>query len=78
MGGTVDVTSVLLRASDPTVATRLGSREHGESLERHLERSARMAGRLDRAAAEGVHRVETDGLAPDAIAEQILELSGWR
>ena len=77
MGGTVDATSVLLRASDSAVAARLGGREHGESLERHLHRSARMANRLDQMAADGVHRLETDGLAPDAVAEQILTLSGW-
>jgi broad-specificity NMP kinase len=77
MGGTVEATSVLLRASDPAIKARLRGREHGESLERHLQRSARMANRLDRAAADGVHRLETDGLAPAAVAEQILALSGW-
>ncbi|MGI6877733.1 hypothetical protein [Microbacterium sp. gxy059] len=77
MGGTVDAISVLLRADDETVAARLGKREQGESLERHLARSARMPGRLDRAAPDGARRVETDGLAPAAVAERILELSGW-
>lgn len=77
MGGTVEVTSVLLRASDSAVESRLGYREHGEGLESHLERSARMAARLDKAAADGVHRLETDNLTPDAVAERILQLSGW-
>lgn len=77
MGGAVDTTSVLLRASGPAVATRLGNREHGESYEHHLARSARMADRLDQAAAESVHRIETDDMTPVAIAERILALSGW-
>lgn len=77
MGGEVDVTSVLLRASNPTVAARLGGREHGESLERHLERSARMANRLDQATGDAVHRLETDGVTPAAVAQRVLALSGW-
>ncbi|GAA2105894.1 ATPase [Brevibacterium salitolerans] len=77
VGGTAEVTCVLLRASDASIAQRLGGREQGESLRRHLERSARIAGRLDRAAPDGVHRIETDGLTPQALAEQILDLSGW-
>lgn len=77
MGGTVEATSALLRASDSAVAARLGNREHGESLERHLERSATMANRLDQETSDGVHRLETDGVTPDAVAQRILALSGW-
>ena len=75
MGGAVEATSVLLRGDDSTIAARLGNREQGESLERHLKSSARMAARLDQAAAEGVHRLNTDALTSEAVAEQILALS---
>lgn len=61
MGGAAEVTSVLLRAGDAAVTERLGVREHGASLDRHLERGAVMADHLDRSAGEQVHRLDTEG-----------------
>lgn len=77
IGGTVRVTAILLRAGDGTIAARLGQREHGDSLRRHLDRSATAATRLDASAPEWVHRLETDGLASREIAQRILTLSRW-
>lgn len=77
MGDDPLVTGVLLRASDEAARERLGRREHGESLTRHLERSRRAADRLDASAPASIHRVETDGLDPLGIARLILPLLGW-
>lgn len=77
MGDAPITTSVLLRASDPIAAARLGGREHGESLERHLERSRVMAEHLDATTPSEVHRIDTDGLDPTTIAELILGLCDW-
>lgn len=77
MGDDPRVTSVLLRASDESTAQRLAVREHGASLELHLERSARMAPRLDTQAPVHVHRIDTDGRTPRAIALEVAGLIGW-
>ncbi|HIX00989.1 MAG TPA: ATPase [Candidatus Nesterenkonia stercoripullorum] len=78
MGGPVEATSVLLRASSLVVASRLGARERGESLDRHLTSSAKMADHLDQATPKRAHRLETDGLSPADVAARILALSDWR
>ncbi len=77
MGDNPRVTSVLLRASDASTAQRLTVREHGTSLDHHLERSALMAPRLDDDAPSQAHRIDTDGRTPRAIAEEIAALVGW-
>lgn len=77
MGGNPRVTSVLLRASDESTARRLAIREHGPSLELHLERSSRTAPRLDEQAPPHVHRIETDGRTPHTIAAEIAALIDW-
>ncbi len=77
MGGAVSVTSVLLRASDPVAAGRLAKRDAGASLERHISRSNTAASHLDQTVPAGVHRLDTDDQGPAAVAELILELSGW-
>ena len=71
------VTSVLLQASNATAATRLGQREHGASLQAHIERSTAAATRLELEAADETHRINTDGQTPTALAQQILTLAGW-
>lgn len=71
------VTAVLLRAGHDTIACRLEEREHGESLQRHLARSTAAATRLDVSAPASVHRLDTDGLSPETVAERILALTGW-
>ncbi|MFT4233422.1 MAG: adenylyl-sulfate kinase [Microbacterium sp.] len=77
MGDAPETTSVLLRASEETVSARLGQREHGESLERHLQRSIESASRLEDRAPSTVHRMDTDGQTPVEIAERILAIVGW-
>lgn len=67
MGDPPQATSVLLRGSDSAVADRLGRRDSGESLERHLTRSARAAQFLDEGAGAHVHRIDTDGRPPEDI-----------
>ncbi|MDO5644843.1 MAG: hypothetical protein Q4G21_04000 [Dermabacter sp.] len=67
---------VLLRGSDTTAAERLGRREHGESFDRHLERSTSMSQKLDHDAPANVHRIDTDGLTPTEVAAKILAVSG--
>ncbi len=77
MGDEPRITAVLLRASDESTADRLKRREQGESLRRHLERSARSAGYLDKYAQENVHRIDTDGRDPGSIATTIATMLGW-
>ncbi|PWC06453.1 adenylyl-sulfate kinase [Mycetocola zhujimingii] len=77
LGGDVDATGVLLRAGTGSVEVRLGMREQGDSLSRHLERSAAAALRLDAEAPVDVHRIDTDGLTAREIATRLLDLIGW-
>jgi hypothetical protein len=77
MGGSPRVTAVLLTASAATVRERLAQREIGSQLDWHIERSDRMARRLDRHAPAWVHRVPTDGRTVTEIATEIIALTGW-
>ncbi len=71
------VTGVLLTCSDATARQRLAQREIGSALDRHVERSAQMARRLDRHAPAWVHRVTTDGRTVADIATEVISLTGW-
>lgn len=71
------VVAVLLRASDTTTASRLSRRESGDSLDLHLERSARRAVELDDRAGPDVHRIDTDGMSAAQVAAELLRLTGW-
>lgn len=71
------VTWVLLQTSDDTAASRLSSRESGQSLARHLERSRAANARLDAECADDVVRVDTDSKAPNQLAEEIAAIVGW-
>ena len=77
LGEEVEITGVLLTASDAKVSERLTRREIGSALKYHLERSAANSAHLDTAAPEWVHRVSTDGRTVREIAESILRLTGW-
>ncbi|MGW7065565.1 hypothetical protein ACWGII_11295 [Streptomyces sp. NPDC054855] len=68
---------VLLTASDATVEERLTARERGSELQRQLRRSAFMARWLDDHAAEGTHRVATDGRRVEDIAADVVAATGW-
>lgn len=73
----VQVTGVLLTASDKIARVRLTQREIGSALDVHLERSANASIHLTSTAPGWVHRVPTDGRSVREIAEEIVELSGW-
>ena len=77
MGDRPRVTAVLLTCSDVTARQRLEGREIGTGLDRHVERSALMARRLDRSAPAWVHRVTTDRRSVTDIAAEIIALAGW-
>lgn len=77
MGDDPRVIGVLLRSSDDTAEGRLAGREEGVELERHVGRSRAAARRLDEQADPVVHRIDTDGRTPTAVAEEILRISGW-
>lgn len=77
LGEETKVTSVLLQASDKTTEERLGRREQGDSLSEHVSRSARAARFLDARSPSAAHRIATDTLEPDDIAEKIIQILGW-
>ncbi len=77
LGAPVRAVSVLLTATDRTVAERLSLRESGESLAWHLERSRTAARELDAGVPSSVARISTDGRAAVAIAADVVALTGW-
>lgn len=77
MGDGPRVTAVLLTVDDETARTRLAQREAGEELRRHVERSDAAARALERGCPPSVHRVDTGGSAPEAVARQVAALAGW-
>lgn len=77
LGKDTEVTSVLLQASDKTTEERLGCREQGDSLRDHVDRSARAARFLDARSPSAAHRIATDTLRPDGIAEKIIQILKW-
>jgi hypothetical protein len=73
----VEAVTVLLTATDATVAERLGLREQGESLAWHIRRSAMAAVELEELAPQTVHRVATDGRTAAEVAQAVAALTGW-
>ena len=73
----VEAVSVLLTATDATVAARLGMREQGDSLAWHVRRSAIAAAELAQLAPTTVHRVDTDARSAAEVAEQVAALTRW-
>jgi predicted kinase len=71
------VTAVLLRAGEEVVADRLGRRGGGTADLDEIRHSAETARHLDRAVADDVVRVETDGRTPADIARELGRLTGW-
>jgi hypothetical protein len=69
--------SVLLTATDATVAERLGLREQGESLAWHIRRSSIAAAELEQLAPPAVHRVATDGRTAAEVADAVAALTPW-
>jgi len=72
------VTPVLLTASDAAIENRLRGREATpESLAAHIDRSGRMASRLETGADVGIHRIDTDGRTVSDLADAIVTLARW-
>ena len=71
------VVSVLLRADDSSTRARLAGRNTEQDLASTLAASAVSAARLDAAAPAEVHRLDTEGLLPQDIAQQLQSLAGW-
>ena len=77
MGGDLDAVAVLLTCTEATTRERLGQREKGSELERHLQSSTQMAASLAANIPTTVHRVTTEARPISTIAAEILQLSGW-
>jgi len=77
IGGDPVVHGALLTATDRTAATRLGAREIGSGLERHLASSRRSALELEQSAPAWVRRVATDDRPVADIAREVVSVLGW-
>lgn len=71
-----EITVVRLRAAVQTLHQRLRGREHGASLEWHLNRAPELAAIMDRAACEHV-LIDTEGKDSTTVAQEVLERVGW-
>ena len=72
------VTAVLLTATDAEIERRLRGREATpESLAVHVDRSRRMASRLESDADACATRVTTDGRSLSDVADAVISLSAW-
>jgi broad-specificity NMP kinase len=77
IGGETRVVAVLLRCDDASAERRLGSRERGDALRAHVERSAARAVELDAESTADVIRLDTDGRTPEQIAAALARLIAW-
>ena len=77
MGDDPKIIAILLMCSNTTARERLCRRETGFTFNQHLESSAKMAELLESSTPGWVHRVPTDDRSVSAIAEEVIELSGW-
>ena len=77
MGRDVEAVAVLLTCTETTVRKRLGQREKGSELGRHIESSGQMAVTLESNCPTTVHRVPTDGRTIRSVAADVIRLTGW-
>ena len=77
MGDHPAVCGVLLTCTDDTARRRLGQREIGSTLNRHLHDSAATADLLATTVPDRVHAIRTDDLSVADIAERIINSAGW-
>jgi gluconate kinase len=78
VGGVSHLVGVLLTGADETVRQRLQRREHGHHLTDHIARSDRAARVLEERSPVATHRLTTDRRTPEAIAADIVILTGWK
>jgi gluconate kinase len=72
----VELTVVLIAASQAAIAERLGRRDEGVVLHEHLAESTEMAAALERARLEDV-RIENERPPVRDAAEELLSALGW-
>jgi hypothetical protein len=77
MGDAPRAVSILLTCTDATAEARLGSRELGRGLRRHLSSSADMTAILADSIDDSTHRVPTDDRTVAQIAADVVACSGW-
>ncbi len=77
LGEELDLTGILLTATDSVAGERLANRAIGSTFEVHLERSAAAAVHLEASAGDWVHRVPTDDRSVKDIAQSVVRLTGW-
>jgi hypothetical protein len=77
MGDDPKIVAILLTCTDGTARKRLCQRETGSTFDQRLESSVKTAELLQSNAPGWVHRVRTDDRSVSAIAEEVIELSGW-
>jgi hypothetical protein len=77
MGDNPKVFTVLLTCADTTARERLGEREIGSALDRHLASSARMDIKLRAGITGATHHIPTDHRTVSDIATEIIGLTGW-
>lgn len=77
MGGDVEAVAVLMTCTGATARKRLGEREKGSELHRHVELSTQMAVTLEANCPPAVHRVRTDARSVCSIAAEVIRLTGW-
>ena len=77
MGDEPSITAVLLTATDETSSDRLRGRIQGSDFQEHLDRSVAAARELELRTPRWVHRCPTDNRSVQAIAADLLPLTGW-
>lgn len=78
MGGTVDVTGVLLTAANDVANQRLSLRETGSQYDAHVTRGTAAARYLEENTPDWVVRVPTDGKDVGQVASEVIALTHWR
>jgi len=77
LGRDVEAVAVLLTCTEATARNRLGQRETGAELSRHIESSGQMAVSLESNCPTTVHRVLTDARTIRSVAAVVIRLTGW-
>lgn len=77
VGDNPNVVAFLLTCTDATARKRLGRREIGSTLDRHITSSANMSTQLQAGIADSTHQIATDNRSVIDIAEHIINLADW-
>jgi ABC-type glutathione transport system ATPase component len=77
MGDAPRISAVLLTCSDASVRERLGRRETGTGLQRHLEASSKMAALLQDKVEGSVRQISTDSREAREVAADVVAVTDW-